>query len=443
MTAYITNYYNTGWCFGNCQMATLSSVDDTNINDNMIAGVQNSGFGGSAGWSLGSGWSITGGQAVKTTGSGGYLQTSAAIFTRGESYTVTVSVAAVTGNCTCYAGPGAPGSGNHYGGFSTTGTHTFVLTAWSTSFGIWSPNGTGCTINEVWITKAEVNHHHGVKGATGSGSPSESARRGLKVNGTITKTKVAPGADLVGYSGFSNSNYFRQNYGTNMALTAGFTIMFWAKDRTSSWGQVMSRGVSDASETFRIAMKSDAIYFDYGNGSQYCQSNRAVPEGWAFYVCTVKAGTHGRIYINGEQQTYGVQNAAPSSIPNGNTWEMCIGKNAIGSGDPFPGSLALLRISGRSTGDISDEQIKKIYNDEVALFVPNAKCTLTGTQTYGASGAYANHVIKALAYDKGTDILHVGTAGGRSDFDGLVRINSTSTAVTTAIAASNGLIVEQ
>ena len=273
-------------------------------------------------------------------------------------------------------------------------------------------------------------------------TPIELSESELKVNGTITKTKVATNADLVGYSGFSNSNYFRQNYGTNMALTAGMTIMFWAKGRSSDWGQVMSRGVSDATETFRVAMKSDAVYFDYGSGSQYCQTNRGVPEDWAFYVCTVKAGTHGRIYINGEQQTYGVQNAAASTIPNGNTWEMCIGKNANGTGDAFQGSLALVRISGGG-GQPSDEQIKKIYNDEVALFVPNAKCTLTGTQTYGASGAYANHVIKALAYDKGTDILHVGTAGGRSDFDGLVRINSTSTAVTTAIAASNGLIVEQ
>ena len=444
MTAYITNYYNTGWIFGNCQLATLSSVDDTNINDNMLAGVQNSGFGSATGWSLGSGWSVTGGQAVKATSSGGYLQTSANIFTPGESYNVTVSVAAVTGSCTCYAGPGAPGSGNHYGGFSTTGTHSFVLTAWGTKFGIWSPNGTGCTINEVWITKAEVNHYHGNAGADGNGNPSESARRGLKVNGTITKTKVASGADLVGYSGFTSSNYFSQNYGTNMALTAGYTIMFWAKDITTDWGYVCQRGSGDATETFRIALKSNSgVYFDYGNATTYAQSNRSLPTDWAFYVCTVKAGAVGRIYVNGEQQTYSNQATAPSSILNGNDWTMNIGRQVSSTSSTFPGSLALFRISGRSTGDISDEQIKKINQDEVALFAPNAKCTLTGTQTYGASGAEDNHIIKAIAYDKGTDILHVGTAGGRSDFDGLVRINSTSTAVTTAIAASNGLIVEQ
>ena len=48
-----------------------------------------------------------------------------------------------------------------------------------------------------------------------------------------------------------------------------------------------------------------------------------------------------------------------------------------------------------------------------------------------------------MAYDDGTDILHVGTPSGRSDFDGLTRINNTTTPVTTAIVASNGLIVEE
>ncbi len=49
----------------------------------------------------------------------------------------------------------------------------------------------------------------------------------------------------------------------------------------------------------------------------------------------------------------------------------------------------------------------------------------------------------ALEYDKDTDTLHVGTQAGRSDFNGLVRINTTSTPVTTVISASNGLIAEQ
>ena len=63
----------------------------------------------------------------------------------------------------------------------------------------------------------------------------------------------------------------------------------------------------------------------------------------------------------------------------------------------------------------------------------NAKCTLYGT----------SNEIKAVAYDDTTDILHVGTSSGRSEFRGLNRINNTTTAVTTEISASNGLVAEQ
>ena len=74
-----------------------------------------------------------------------------------------------------------------------------------------------------------------------------------------------------------------------------------------------------------------------------------------------------------------------------------------------------------------------MYDDEKHLFQENAKCTL-----YGSSDT-----VTALAFDDDTDILHVGTSAGRSDFQGLRRINNTTTAVTTAISASDDLIAEQ
>ena len=52
-------------------------------------------------------------------------------------------------------------------------------------------------------------------------------------------------------------------------------------------------------------------------------------------------------------------------------------------------------------------------------------------------------VVTALGHDDVKDTLHVGTSAGRSDFAGLRRINNTTTAVTTAISASNGFVAEQ
>ena len=82
-------------------------------------------------------------------------------------------------------------------------------------------------------------------------------------------------------------------------------------------------------------------------------------------------------------------------------------------------------------GDVSNT--KKMYEDEKVLFQENAACTL-----YGSSDA-----VTALSFDEDTELLHVGTSSGRSDFQGLRRINNTTTAVTTAISASNGLVAEE
>ena len=74
-----------------------------------------------------------------------------------------------------------------------------------------------------------------------------------------------------------------------------------------------------------------------------------------------------------------------------------------------------------------------MFEDEKKLFVENAKCTL-----YGSSIP-----VTAIAYDDKTNIVHAGTASGRSEFRGLNRINNTTTAVTTAISASDGFVAEQ
>ena len=77
-----------------------------------------------------------------------------------------------------------------------------------------------------------------------------------------------------------------------------------------------------------------------------------------------------------------------------------------------------------------------MYDDEKFLFQENAKCALHGNPA-------SNDLVRALAYDEVQDTYHVATPDGRSDFRGLRRINNTTTAVTTAISAHDGFIVEQ
>ena len=53
---------------------------------------------------------------------------------------------------------------------------------------------------------------------------------GLQVFGTVTKTAVATGAELMGYSGFSSANYLMQPYNSDLDFGTGdFSIMLWFK----------------------------------------------------------------------------------------------------------------------------------------------------------------------------------------------------------------------
>ena len=93
--------------------------------------------------------------------------------------------------------------------------------------------------------------------------------------------------------------------------------------------------------------------------------------------------------------------------------------------------LALIRISGTA---LKAEQIKKMYNDEKYLFLENAKATIVGS----------SNAVTALAYDDGTEMLHVGSSWGRSVFQGLRRVEDHLTYVPqVSISASNGFIVEE
>ena len=151
--------------------------------------------------------------------------------------------------------------------------------------------------------------------------------------------------------------------------------------------------------------------------------------GWHM-VNILRRGPNAEMWVDGILDT----TTALTSISNGSYSN----SNAIleigdsnGMGDPDAGiELALIRISASAP---SEEQIKKMYHDEKVLFAPNAKCTIYGTSSD----------VNAISYDDGTGIIHAGTGQGRSEFNGFVRINNTTDAISTAISASNGLIVEE
>ena len=261
---------------------------------------------------------------------------------------------------------------------------------------------------------------------------------GLKVFGTVKKRVVEAGAELISYDSLTNSNYLEQPYNSDLDFGTGdFCMMGWFYNlgtsasilyrlnnsttvgvgyivATSSGGEI---GYSSYTQGFRSTGRITHYTSDSWNGLQ----------NWNMFVCGKKGG-NGFMYVNGILKQTGTN--ANSHTDTTYNPPLRIGNNHAGNGGIGGGKLALIRIS---SGFPTEEQIKKIYDDEKCLFHDNAKCTLYGTSDN----------VKALAFDDATNILHVGTSAGRSDFRGLNRINNTTTAVTTAISASNELVAEQ
>ena len=209
--------------------------------------------------------------------------------------------------------------------------------------------------------------------------------------------------------------------------------MCWIKrDSGSGLRYIFCRGTADGTESLRVGANDSGVYFDYGDGGAYTQSNQGTPSAiWIQLVCVVKAGEKGRIYINGVEQTYSNQNAAPSPFLNAVSYYTLIGRHYDNNENyVFSGDIALLRVGGTIP---SAEQIAKIYNDEKRLFADNAQATL-----YGASDA-----VTALGYDDTTELLHIGTSAGRSVFQGINRVENTTDAIGGSISASNGLVAEE
>jgi len=247
---------------------------------------------------------------------------------------------------------------------------------------------------------------------------------GLAIYGSVTKAAVATGAELMKYSGWSASNYLEQPHNSDLDFGTGdFSVMGWVKWMGSVSSIIFDRANgTDNTNRMNMYIQSSGVLHMIINGTDVSNSGAVSASTWS-HVCFRRTGSVLYAYINGVQ----VNSVASTSSVTG-SFASRIGLNVSGS-TPFNGSLALLRISATAP---TASQIEKIYNDEKFLFQENAACTL-----YGASDA-----VTALAHDPVTDLLHVGTSQGRSDFAGLRRVNNTTTAVGVSISAVDGLIVE-
>jgi hypothetical protein len=443
MVAYITSDYNTGWMHGDIKGAFLSDTDATNVTGTEL--VTNGTFDSNvSGWTSGTNNTITwasGGYADVYRG--GSTDVAYQIITTeiGKKYVISFDVISLPSNhAQMYvASVGGVGSLNVTVGYrTTTGTSIGVFTADDTQTRITLYAYPGVTVRYDNVSVRLAEEDRSVNGAYVN---STNSGKGLQVFGTVTKSAVATGAELVGYDNFSLSNYLVQPYNSDMQTGTGeFSCTAWFKTTSteeSYEGLIYYNRSGSIGYGWQIMIQPNSIgkglyfYFYGASANIFTSTIGGLNDGnWHQVVVTHNNGTI-KMFIDG---TFRQSSSNPSAGSiNDSQSKLHIGRwygNANTSSYYWRGSIALVR---HSASIPSDEQIKKIYEDEKVLFQENAAATL-----YGSSDA-----VTALAYDDSTNLLYAGTSSGRSDFQGLRRINNTTTAVTTAISASNGLVAEQ
>ena len=435
--SHITSDYNTGYMVGQDGSTKLATLADTNTSDATDREfVTNGTFDTDAsGWQFsGLSPSVNSGELeVDVNAAGHYMSQVVTDLEPGEKYIYTWkarrgTMSSISMSIYCNTTGSNIVAPYSYGATTTMAEYslTFTVPVNCTSVNIYVIRDSGTTgtayFDDFSLKKAEKDR--------------SVHDNGLQVFGTVKKTPVASGADLVAYSGFSGSNFLQQPYSTTTQLGTGdFSLICWSKTSVTDGSNQFIFDTRDASNTAGIAIwiigttGEIRLLTKENSTNSLLDGDISVTGGeWHHISCVRRNGTL-EIYIDGKLDS----SASGLTVRDLNTVNS---KTHIGINQSqdtslsHDGSMAILRFSATAP---SAEQIKKIYEDEKVLFQENAKATL-----YGTSDA-----VTALAYDEDTNLLHAGTSAGRSVFQGLRRVDNTTRAVGTAISAIDGFVVEE
>mgnify|MGYP002507730495 CR=1 FL=1 len=173
----------------------------------------------------------------------------------GVKYSITFSAKIASSAATSFTvSQSQHNGGSAYGSISPTVTtshvtYSFIFTASSTTawFNVFAGNGTGSALD---IDNIDIRL---------LAEPDRSVNNnGLAVYGTITKTAVATGSNLVYYSGFSASNYLQQPYNSALSVGTGdICFMGWAKTSISGNYELLFDYGLGLSNEFRVYFIND------------------------------------------------------------------------------------------------------------------------------------------------------------------------------------------
>ena len=432
--AHIGADYNTGWMPGTVRLATL--CDKT---QGVIAGSQSSNNGGviengsfsnASAWTLGTDWTISGGQALVADNnrtSDSYLSQSG-VLRRRRAYSIKISWNLSAGDFDIRFG------GNRIWSISSTygmsGTKTFTaFSGTDTQFSIIANQHCVGSFDNIEVREIATDRSRN--------------QNPLRIEGMLKRHPVATGADMTSHSGFSSSNYLHQPYNNNLDFTGDFYVLMWIRTSNSaSQNCLIHRGDGDGSgwgsgpilqiefnNTSLAAFVSDSAFTSHDNvniGHTLIGNNV-----WRQYMLC-RRGTSLSVHLDGVEYT-SVRSTRSLTNTNANLW---VGERPYFSRPASNCEMSMLRIGATPP---TNDQLRRIYDEEKELFKPNAKCTIYGE----SSNPLSNEVLTDMAYDDDSEILHCASASGRQEFHNLQRIKNTTLPVEGRVAAVNNTIVEK
>jgi len=200
----------------------------------------------------------------------------------------------------------------------------------------------------------------------------------------VTEAAVASGAELMGYSGFSDgTNYLSRAYDADFDFGTTFSIAVWYKGTSNAGHQQIFHRCNSSNAQHSILLyiastgKAEFTVYDAGGTADIDIAGVAAPlvddDEWHFIVAH-RDGDLGTIYVDG------VQTGQDGGI--GTTDDHVDGSATIYIGDRQAadrgmdtGTISLLRISATVP---TDTQIRQMYEAEKGMFVASAKCLLQG-----------------------------------------------------------------
>ena len=262
----------------------------------------------------------------------------------------------------------------------------------------------------------------------------------IPVYGSITRQAVNTNTDLVAFGPFSTSNYMEAPYNDDLDFGTGdFTVQGWIKVTASTSVQTLfhRRRYASNNNTIEIGVNTDETFYFYTGGTSTALTGDPMKaDSWQHFAC-VRDNNVLQLYIDGQLVRTATGGPDDVSHPDNHTRIGAYINNTGTVSYPWLGKLALLKVSGQKT---TASEVAKIFNDEKLMFEPNAKATLYWDGV--VSDALKNR-ITGLSYDPMTERVHAGTESGRSEFQGLIRVNNSTEAVATGISARDGMVAEE